>query len=176
MIIQSWTNKLEFDGGRVRWASAAQTCAKGPSALWNPNGRTSLNRRTNSFPPVWLGCQASSRAKRTKGKSLKNELVHFSGIFPLFSGALCAPRGQRSWPCPGTVAGVKACWRQIPQHLRRQTQPSSVPSWAPRRNAPRSSPSPAKSQFAALSPLIPPRAAAGRPAPAPGRSSARPGA
>ena len=126
-------------------ASAASRSAPKDFVHWTPTGDGAKERNQTCFRKFGYGRQASSRAKRTKGKSLKNELVHFSGVFPLFRGALCAPRGQRSWPCPGTVAGVKARWRKSQQHLRQKRRFS-----ASLLTQKRSVPLPAKFQFSSL--------------------------
>ena len=67
-------------------------------------------------------------------KPAKPSSLGFAGFF--FCVQRCAKR--TAWPASLALSGNgvrrKPCWRKIPQQERRQTQPSSVPSRAPRRN------------------------------------------
>ena len=56
-----------------RWASTAQTRAKGISSLWNPSGRTKLKSLSSSFPPFcFSGCKVSSGTMK-KPEAVRSE-------------------------------------------------------------------------------------------------------
>ena len=116
-------------------ASAASSSAPGDFASWTSTGEPACKHDQTCFRQLVYGRQASSLAKKQIEKTGKmNELIF--PVFSICSAVRFAHRAHGKAVLPGNGGRRKSLLAEIPQQERRQTQPSSVPSWAPRRNAP----------------------------------------
>ena len=131
--------KWDLRGRSTFEASAASSSAPGDFASWTSTGEPACKHDQTCFRQLVYGRQASSLAKKQIEKTGKmNELIF--PVFSICSAVRFAHRAHGKAVLPGNGGRRKSLLAEIPQQERRQTQPSSVPSWAPRRNAPVRSP------------------------------------
>ncbi len=126
---RSTSNNGEDTRGRGTLLSSGKKVTKKQPA----NGLEWANKLVSAS--LAHGRQVSSRATEHRKNPQKSNLFGFFGFF-LCSAVRKAHRPRGSAAQPGNGGRRKPRWREIQQQQWSQTQPSSVPSRAPRRNAP----------------------------------------